>query len=97
SPSSSRATACSPPAVASVATAAGSASSESSCASRAPDWPRGDHDDTAPLALPDLALQREGALGARLEAHPARAQGARAGLPAAGVVGDGTRNAADPL
>src|SRR5438046_5549030 len=52
---------------------------------------------TCPLALPDLALQREGALGARLEAHPARAPRARAELHAAGAVGDRAGEAAHPV
>src|SRR5438552_7493246 len=47
---------------------------------------RSRHDRPArPLALPDLALQREGALGARLEGHPARAPRARAELHAAAL------------
>src|SRR5207249_10567512 len=49
-----------------------------------------------PLELPDLALQREGALGARLEGHPARALPARAEPHAAGAVGDRAGEAARP-
>src|SRR5207244_13577908 len=81
----------------SVATAGDSASSESSCASRARASQRADDGDSGPLALPDLALQREGALGARLEARPARAPHARPRLPAARLVGAGARNAARSL
>src|SRR5207244_6907971 len=59
---------------------------------------RSRHDRPArPLALPDLALQREGALGARLEGHPARAPRARAELHAAGAVGDRAGEAARPV
>src|SRR5439155_5922670 len=52
---------------------------------------------TCPLALPDLALQREGALGTRLEGHPARAPRARDELRAAGAVGDRAGEAAHPV
>src|SRR5438067_3628474 len=51
---------------------------------------------TCPLALPDLALQREGALGARLEGHPARAARARDELRAASAVDDRAGEAAYP-
>src|SRR5439155_23725608 len=45
-------------------------------------WPRASSVGTArPLAVPLLALQREGALGARLEGHRARAPLAPARLP----------------
>src|SRR5439155_1602627 len=52
---------------------------------------------TCPLALPHFALQREGALGARLEGHPARAARARDELRAAGAVGDRAGEAAHPV
>src|SRR2546430_13770631 len=51
---------------------------------------------TCPLALPDLALQREGALGARLEGHPARPARARDELRAASAVDDRAGEAAHP-
>jgi hypothetical protein len=49
------------------------------------------------VAHPALALQREGPLDARLQAHPASPSGARRRLPDPRLARDGARHAANPV
>src|SRR5262245_34722004 len=58
---------------------------------------RGPHGHAAAVAHPALALQREGALDARLQAHRAPPSGARPRLPDPRLARDGARHAANPV